>query len=237
MTTRTGHHERFILSCSQRPASFAAPAQAQQGAKKPNMSSSGRRRGRPHSAYSQASWATSRTSNALPKEGRCLPDATRTELHAGARRSSSAASVSHGLLTIGMPGFAARHPTGRRPIADLLKEQANHGPVGKNNLGDQDSTCDLARFDEFFGNLYHLNAKRNGDLLLPENPEFRKKYGPRGVLHCTRTQGSDVQHGALTEAHGNVDQKSTRPQTLSTRRREHKPFFSAEPPPHDIWTT
>src|SRR6185369_16267433 len=48
-------------------------------------------------------------------------------------------------------------------------------------------------FDEFFGNLYHLNAEEepeNADY--PKDPEFRKKFGPRGVLHCWATDAEDA---------------------------------------------
>jgi len=59
------------------------------------------------------------------------------------------------------------------------------GQFGKNHLGDKDNFLPTAHgFDEFFGNLYHLNAEEepeNEDY--PKDPEFRKKFGPRGVLH------------------------------------------------------
>jgi len=59
------------------------------------------------------------------------------------------------------------------------------GQFGKNHLGDRDEFLPTAHgFDEFFGNLYHLNAEQepeNPDY--PKDPEFKKKYGPRGVLH------------------------------------------------------
>ena len=59
------------------------------------------------------------------------------------------------------------------------------GQFGKNHLGDRDEFLPTAHgFDEFFGNLYHLNAEQepeNPDY--PKDPEFKKKFGPRGVLH------------------------------------------------------
>ena len=58
------------------------------------------------------------------------------------------------------------------------------GQFGKNHLGDRDEFLPTMHgFDEFFGNLYHLNAEEepeNPDY--PKDPEFRKKFGPRGVL-------------------------------------------------------
>jgi arylsulfatase len=61
------------------------------------------------------------------------------------------------------------------------------GQFGKNHLGDRDEFLPTNHgFDEFFGNLYHLNAEEepeNEDY--PKDPEFRKKWGPRGVLKAT----------------------------------------------------
>src|SRR4026207_346625 len=91
-----------------------------------------------------------------------------------------------GLLPIGMPGdphgITAWMPT----IADVLKTQGYAtGQFGKNHLGDRDEHLPTNHgFDEFFGNLYHLNAEEEPEgYYYPKNPEFLKKYGPRGVLH------------------------------------------------------
>jgi arylsulfatase len=91
-----------------------------------------------------------------------------------------------GLLTIGMPGSEHGIPDWTPTIADLLKEQGyTCGQFGKNHLGDRDKHLPTAHgFDEFFGNLYHLNAEEEPETYYyPKNPEFKKKYGPRGVLH------------------------------------------------------
>ncbi len=93
-----------------------------------------------------------------------------------------------GLLTIGMPGSPHGIPDWTPTTADLLKEQGYAtGQFGKNHLGDQDKHLPtLHGFDEFFGNLYHLNAEEEPETYYyPKDPEFKKKYGPRGVLHCT----------------------------------------------------
>src|SRR5262249_42495080 len=60
------------------------------------------------------------------------------------------------------------------------------GQFGKNHLGDRDQHLPTMHgFDEFFGNLYHLNAEEEPEgYFYPKDPEFKKKYGPRGVLHC-----------------------------------------------------
>ena len=91
-----------------------------------------------------------------------------------------------GLLTIGMPGddqgIQEKDPT----IAELLKPHGyTSGQFGKNHLGDQDEHLPTNHgFDEFFGNLYHLNAEEEPESeFYPEDPEFRKRFGPRGVLH------------------------------------------------------
>jgi arylsulfatase len=91
-----------------------------------------------------------------------------------------------GLTKVGLPGA----DLGLRPedptIAELLKPLGYvTGQFGKNHLGDRDEFLPTAHgFDEFFGNLYHLNAEQepeNPDY--PKDPEFKKKFGPRGVLH------------------------------------------------------
>ena len=96
-----------------------------------------------------------------------------------------------GLSKVGFPGsplgMRAEDPT----IAELLKAQGYiTGQYGKNHLGDRDEQLPTAHgFDEFFGNLYHLNAEEEPELPdypSPEDfPDFRKNFGPRGVLRCT----------------------------------------------------
>jgi len=95
-----------------------------------------------------------------------------------------------GLSKVGLPGadlgMRAEDPT----IAELLKPLGYAtGQFGKNHLGDKDEYLPTMHgFDEFFGNLYHLNAEEEPELrdYPPEKdfPNFRKHFGPRGVLHC-----------------------------------------------------
>src|SRR3954467_11533780 len=95
-----------------------------------------------------------------------------------------------GLTKVGMPGatigLQAEDPT----IATALKAQGYAtGQFGKNHLGDRDEHLPTMHgFDEFFGNLYHLNAEEEPELAdyptPADMPGFKKKYGPRGVLHC-----------------------------------------------------
>ena len=91
-----------------------------------------------------------------------------------------------GLTKVGLPGANLGLQPEDPTIADVLKPLGYVcGQFGKNHLGDRDEFLPTAHgFDEFFGNLYHLNAEQepeNPDY--PKDPEFKKKYGPRGVLH------------------------------------------------------
>ncbi len=91
-----------------------------------------------------------------------------------------------GLLTIGMPGDPHGITDWMPTIADVLKTQGYAtGQFGKNHLGDHDEHLPTNHgFDEFFGNLYHLNAEEEPEgYFYPKDPEFKKKYGPRGVIH------------------------------------------------------
>src|SRR6187397_851742 len=91
-----------------------------------------------------------------------------------------------GLTKVGLPGADIGLQPEDPTIADVLKPLGYvTGQFGKNHLGDRDEFLPTAHgFDEFFGNLYHLNAEEepeNPDY--PKDPEFKKKFGPRGVLH------------------------------------------------------
>jgi arylsulfatase len=100
-----------------------------------------------------------------------------------------------GLLTIGMPGSPHGIPDWTPTIADLLKPQGYAtGQFGKNHLGDNNKHLPTVHgFDEFFGNLYHLNAEEEPEgYYYPKDPEFKKNYGPRGVLHCFATDVDDT---------------------------------------------
>src|SRR6186713_3044374 len=91
-----------------------------------------------------------------------------------------------GLSKVGAPGAPVGLQKGDITIAQALKPLGYAtGQFGKNHLGDLDEYLPTNHgFDEFFGNLYHLNAEEepeNPDY--PKDPAFRKKYGPRGVIH------------------------------------------------------
>jgi arylsulfatase len=106
-----------------------------------------------------------------------------------------------GLLKVGLPGapegMSDKDPT----IATVLKDMGYAtGQFGKNHLGDGDQHLPTNHgFDEFFGNLYHLNAEEepeNEDY--PKDPEFKKKFGPRGVIH-SYADGRIEDTGPLTK--------------------------------------
>src|SRR5437667_3031130 len=100
-----------------------------------------------------------------------------------------------GLTKVGMPGatvgLRAEDPT----IAEMLKPLGYAtGQFGKNHLGDRNEFLPtLHGFDEFFGNLYHLNAEEEPELPdYPKKTGFLEKFGPRGMLHCLATDKDDA---------------------------------------------
>jgi len=106
-----------------------------------------------------------------------------------------------GLSKVGLPGAKEGMHEKDPTIAGLLKAQGYAtGQFGKNHLGDRDEMLPTNHgFDEFLGNLYHLNAEEepeNEDY--PKNPEFRKKFGPRGVIHSF-ADGKIEDTGPLTK--------------------------------------
>jgi arylsulfatase len=99
-----------------------------------------------------------------------------------------------------MPGSEHGIPDWTPTLADLLKEEGYMtAQYGKNHLGDRDKHLPTAHgFDEFFGNLYHLNAQEEPETYYyPKDPEFREKYGPRGVIKST-AEGDIEDTGPMT---------------------------------------
>jgi arylsulfatase len=101
--------------------------------------------------------------------------------------------VRTGMTKVGLPGAKEGWQTADITIAAVMKEQGYAtGQFGKNHFGDRDEHLPTMHgFDEFFGNLYHLNAEEEpenrdypGDMKLPSGKTFRETYGPRGVLRC-----------------------------------------------------
>ncbi|GAL18700.1 choline-sulfatase [Vibrio maritimus] len=105
-----------------------------------------------------------------------------------------------GLTTVGLPGSPHGIQDWMPTLATALKDHGYAtGQVGKNHLGDQDHHLPTEHgFDEFFGNLYHLNSEEEPETYhYPQDPEFREKYGPRGVLKST-AGGEVIDTGPLT---------------------------------------
>jgi arylsulfatase len=139
-----------------------------------------------------------------------------------------------GLTKVGMPGAPAGLHKEDPTIAELLKPQGYAtGQFGKNHLGDKDEYLPtLHGFDEFFGNLYHLNAEEEPeDEDYPKNPEFKKRFGPRGVLHCLADGkgGQTVEDtGPLTrERMETIDEEITDRALgfIDSNVKQQKPFF------------
>jgi len=135
-----------------------------------------------------------------------------------------------GLLTIGMPGAKQGIQDKDPTIAELLKPHGyTSGQFGKNHLGDRDEHLPTQHgFDEFFGNLYHLNAEEEPESeFYPTDPEFRKKFGPRGVLH-SYADGRIEDTGPLTRKRMETVDKEFLNATVNFIERAHrdgKPFF------------
>ena len=126
-----------------------------------------------------------------------------------------------GLTKVGLPGakqgLSAEDPS----VAQFMKNLGYAtGQFGKNHLGDRNEHLPTVHgFDEFFGNLYHLNGEEepeNPDY--PKDPNFRKKFGPRGVMRCKATDKDDP---TVDEVFGRVGKQvveNTGP--LDTKRME-----------------
>jgi arylsulfatase len=139
-----------------------------------------------------------------------------------------------GLTKVGLPGAKLGLQPEDPTIADLLKPLGYAtGQFGKNHLGDRDEHLPTAHgFDEFFGNLYHLNAEQepeNDDY--PKNPDFRKKFGPRGVLHSWAnpdgTQKIDNTGPLDTERMKTIDEEflAASLEFIEKAHDDDKPFF------------
>jgi len=101
-----------------------------------------------------------------------------------------------GMTTIGIPGSTRGIQKEDPTLAEVLKSQGYAtGQFGKNHLGDRNEFLPTAHgFDEWFGNLYHLNAEEEPEELdYPgqKNPDYKKRYAPRGVMHTWATEQDD----------------------------------------------
>ncbi len=137
-----------------------------------------------------------------------------------------------GLSKVGMPGAKEGMQIEDPTIAGLLKAEGYAtGQFGKNHLGDLDEMLPTNNgFDEFFGNLYHLNAEEepeNEDY--PANPEFRERFGPRGVIKSS-ADGEIEDTGPLTKKRmETVDDETTAAAIDFIKRKD------AEGTPWFVW--
>ena len=135
-----------------------------------------------------------------------------------------------GLSKVGLPGAELGMQIEDPNIPALLKAEGYvTGQFGKNHFGDRDEHLPTNHgFDEFFGNLYHLNAEEepeNEDY--PTNPEFKKRYGPRGVIKST-AGGKIEDTGPLTKKRMETIDDETVSAALDFIDRSHKagkPFY------------
>ena len=145
-----------------------------------------------------------------------------------------------GLTKVGLPGamlgLSAEDPT----IAQFLKNFGYAtGQFGKNHLGDRNEHLPTVHgFDEFFGNLYHLNAEEDPEYTdYPKDPRFRKRFGPRGVLKCKATDKDDATVDPSSSARS-ASKSSRTPARwtpsgwkLSTRNSSARPSISSNARP------
>ncbi len=151
-----------------------------------------------------------------------------------------------GLSKVGFPGAPMGMSQLDPSIGGLLKSLGYAtGQFGKNHVGDRNDTLPTVNgFDEFFGNLYHLNAEEEPELPdYPKDPEYWKKFGPRGVLKCKATDTDDstvdprfgkvgkqtiVDSGPLTKKRMETIDDETSAAAIDYMKRQHaagKPFF------------
>jgi len=132
----------------------------------------------------------------LAKEGMMFTDYYAEQSCTAGRSSfiTGQATLRTGLSKVGIPaapvGLQARDAT----IAELLKPLGYAtGQFGKNHLGDRNEYLPTVHgFDEFYGNLYHLNAEEEPEeRTYPRDPKYRAMFGPRGVLKCKASDHDD----------------------------------------------
>ncbi|WP_018344782.1 sulfatase-like hydrolase/transferase [Cytophaga aurantiaca] len=152
-----------------------------------------------------------------------------------------------GLTKVGFPGAPMGMSQLDPTIAGALKQQGYAtGQFGKNHLGDRNESLPTVNgFDEFLGNLYHLNAEEEPELPdYPKDPAYLAKFGPRGVLHCWATNTDDPaipdarfgkigkqrieDTGPLTKKRMETIDDETSAAAIDFMKRQHaagKPFF------------
>ncbi|MET4091168.1 arylsulfatase [Bradyrhizobium sp. S3.5.5] len=223
------------LAQAQKAAPSAAPAAAPAAGRKPNiLVIFGDDIGIPQiSAYTMGMMGY-RTPNIdrIANEGAIFTDAYGQQSCTAGRASFILGQEPFrtGLLTIGMPGDPHGIQDWMPTIADAMKTQGYAtGQFGKNHLGDRDEHLPTKHgFDEFFGNLYHLNAEEEPEgYFYPKDPNFRKQYGPRGVIKSS-ADGKIEDTGPLNTARmPTVDEEflGAAKDFIGRQAKADKPFF------------
>jgi arylsulfatase len=124
-----------------------------------------------------------------------------------------------GLSKVGIPGAPQGLQARDVTLAELLKPLGYAtGQFGKNHLGDRNEFLPtLHGFDEFFGNLYHLNAEEEPEArTYPRDPAYRQAFGPRGVLKC---KASDLDDPTVDPRFGRVGRRTIEDTGALTRKR------------------
>ncbi|MCU0357442.1 MAG: arylsulfatase [Cyclobacteriaceae bacterium] len=148
--------------------------------------------------------------------------------------------VRSGMTKVGMPGMPQGWQKTDVTIATVMKSRGYAtGQFGKNHQGDRDEHLPTMHgWDEFFGNLYHLNAEEEPeqedypkDLKMPDGKTFREKFGPRGVIHswADGKGGQRIEDtGPLTKKRMETVDEETLAATVEFIKKQHaagKPFF------------
>lgn len=159
--------------------------------------------------------------------------------HAYAQQSSTARCGAYlmgrhpfrtGMPTIGMPGSADGNPDWTPATADIMRERGSMtAQHGKNHIDDQDHHLPAKHwFDEFFCNLYHLNADDEAERShRPKDSEYRTRFGPRGVLRSS-ADGEIEDTGPMTRKRMKTDEEEVLDASVDFIRRAHeqgRPFF------------
>ena len=139
-----------------------------------------------------------------------------------------------GLTKVGFPGASMGMSQLDPPVGGLLRSLGYAtGQFGKNHVGDRNETLPTVNgFDEFFGNLYHLNAEEEPQLPdYPKDPKFKARWGPRGVLKCRATTGT-----TRPKTRGSARSAGRRSKTPGRSRRSGWRRSTTRPPPPPLTT-
>jgi arylsulfatase len=206
------------------PLGLTRPAQAQEQAQRPNIVIIwGDDIGQSNiSAYSHGLMGY-KTPNIdrVAKEGMMFTDYYGEQSCTAGRSSfiTGQSGLRTGMTKVGLPGSPLGLQKQDPTIAELLKPLGYAtGQFGKNHLGDRNEFLPTVHgFDEFYGNLYHLNAEEEPELPdYPKDPSFRAKYGPRGVLDC---KASDIDDETVDPRFGQVGKQVCKDSGPLTKER------------------